>query len=57
MNKNLDPGKVLTSKIVRTIRPWKMLTNKGARVRKPRGILRKPKKQIEIVYINMDFSN
>ncbi len=34
-----------------------MLTNKGARVRKPRGILRKPKKQIEIVYINMDFSN
>ncbi len=34
-----------------------MLTNKGPRVRKPRGITRKPKQQIEIVYINMDFNN
>ncbi len=34
-----------------------MLTNKIARMRKPRGILKKPKKQIEIIYINMDFNN
>jgi hypothetical protein len=32
-NKNSKPGEVLTSKIVRTIKPQKMLMNKRARVR------------------------